>query len=457
MKSSLQTYIENPKKIGEGTYGCVHRPSLKCKDKKRINYEGKISKLGEKKVINDELGEYKIIDNIDKSSIFYPGKPDMCLPSQDKITLDAIDECSDFKSQEVNKYKMLVLNDGGENLEEFAKRIATEPDGRIQIEKFWIEAHRMFLGLSKFLDAGIVHHDLKHKNMVYNEKLNRINFIDFGLMTTMENIRKEAKKSKYGFCTRHWSFPPEMLFIDYHEYMQFADTEIKTARTKTKSEKTKRQLEFAKFLNELKDPDSHMNTIFLLTDPDFREKKQESFAVQQHTNEYYRMVMTALTKENYKEFLEKTISTIDSYGLATGLIYVLNKTRHLINEKMADDLYNLFFNMMNFNTMERISINDAMARYEDILQDNRILEKYKKHFENHVLVSDIQMESQKQLESIKIPNVKVSDYKLESDPVSECPKSTVFDKKKKKCMRTKRARSSNSKKTSTTTKKRTKI
>ena len=46
--------------IGEGTYGCVHKPSLKCK-KKRINYDNKISKVMKTKEANIELKEYKNI------------------------------------------------------------------------------------------------------------------------------------------------------------------------------------------------------------------------------------------------------------------------------------------------------------------------------------------------------------------------------------------------------------
>ena len=34
------------KVIGEGTYGCVHKPSLKCETTQQdINYDNKISKL----------------------------------------------------------------------------------------------------------------------------------------------------------------------------------------------------------------------------------------------------------------------------------------------------------------------------------------------------------------------------------------------------------------------------
>ena len=444
-KEGSRSLIETPPEvIGEGTYGCVHRPSLRCdkgKGTSKINYKGKISKLGTKKTINAEIAEYKTIDQVDKSAFFYPGTPNICRPMKDEPTLEAIDKCSDFESKKVDKYKLLIMNDGGENLEDFAKRVAASGDdisARSQMEKFWIEAHRMFLGLSKFLEAGIVHHDLKHKNIVYNQKLNRINFIDFGLMTTIETIRNESRRSIYGFSIRHWSFPPEMAFINYDAYLKI--TEKDPAKPSKSEEKTTRQKEYAKYLNELRDSNSHINTIFMITVPDFKEKKQESFYVQEHTNEYYRMIMTSLLKNEYNEFLDKTISTIDSYGLATGLIYVLNKTRFLIDEQLANDLFNLFSNMMNFNVMERISINDAMSRYEDILQNNRILEKYNKHFENHELISENNDIVQQSLSGIKIPDVNISDARLESDPESKCPPSTTFNKKKKRCIRSKRKR-----------------
>ena len=40
--------------IGEGAYGCVHKPSLICKDKK-INLKNKISKL-----MNNENAEVEL-------------------------------------------------------------------------------------------------------------------------------------------------------------------------------------------------------------------------------------------------------------------------------------------------------------------------------------------------------------------------------------------------------------
>lgn len=441
-----------PEVVGEGTYGCVHRPSLRCENKEDIDYSGKISKLGKKRHINEEIAEYDTIANIDKTNFFYTGKPDSCRPMRDPPTLAAIDKCRDFKAKKIAKYKLLVMKDGGENLEDyvnsFLSRRMETPMARNKIEKFWIEAQRMFLGVVRFLDAGIVHHDLKHKNIVYNESQNRINFIDFGLMTKANIIEDESRKSKYGFSIRHWSFPPELYFIDYKKYIKFAKTDATIPKNPKGStiqpKKTPRQKAFAEFLNELKDPKSNLNTFFAITDPYFAEQKSESFTIQKHTSEYYRMVMNVLQKSNYSEFLKKSISTIDSYGLAISFMFVLNKTRHLLDEPTANDLYNLFYDMLNFNVMERVGAADALSRYEDILQNRGILAKYNVSFENHELKTNaaaVTTQVKQSLGKIQIPDIKVTEEHLESDPKTRCPDGTGYDKKKKRCIESTSTRS----------------
>ena len=69
--------------IGEGAAGCVHKPSLECKNKK-IDYKNKVSKLMDIDNANDELDEYKLISKLDKNKDFYLGKPLSCLPAKTK-------------------------------------------------------------------------------------------------------------------------------------------------------------------------------------------------------------------------------------------------------------------------------------------------------------------------------------------------------------------------------------
>jgi len=50
--------------LGEGTYGCVIKPSLKCKTNKKINYSGRVSKVMRKKDADDEMNEMNKIKHI---------------------------------------------------------------------------------------------------------------------------------------------------------------------------------------------------------------------------------------------------------------------------------------------------------------------------------------------------------------------------------------------------------
>lgn len=409
-----------PAVIGEGSYGCVHRPSLHCnKTPKKFTYEGKISKIGKKKYINQEIKEYKTIDKVDKTAKFYPGKPKGCLPENDFTTLAAIDQCENYDAKDITKYKLLVMRDGGKNLEDFVK---SEPTAE-KMKKFWIEVHRLFLGLVKFLEAGVVHHDLKHLNIVYDSDNNRINFIDFGLMTTIDEIKTESNDSEYGFAKWHWSFPPEIIFYNKDEYTTIASG--------TKSTKKN---EYSKFIKEIKNPKSSINYFIEITNPkkthDKSNKKQKmppEFL--KHLEEYNNM-LEFVKPDTYNIFLDKSIETIDSYGLAHSLIYVLNETRDKIDSKMADDLYYLFYNMLNFNVFERVTITDALSRYEDILENSGLLKKYKKYFELHNLKERIDTPIPK---NITIPKIKISRQLLDVDPTISCPQNTQTNKHTKKC------------------------
>ena len=111
--------------IGEGSFGCVHKPSLKCK-KKNIDYNNKISKTMKKKHAITEMKEYKNISNIDKNNEFYLGKPIKCNINNIKSNIDSIKKCKDGKEflDQIDNLSLLVMEDGGVNLEMFAKEVS---------------------------------------------------------------------------------------------------------------------------------------------------------------------------------------------------------------------------------------------------------------------------------------------------------------------------------------------
>ena len=100
-----------PKVIGQGTYGCVLKPSLKCENKPDQNYDNKVSKILWRGDAKKEIGEYKKVDKADKDKEFYLGKPEICaLETPTGANRTAIESCdigSDVLA-DLNNYNLIV-------------------------------------------------------------------------------------------------------------------------------------------------------------------------------------------------------------------------------------------------------------------------------------------------------------------------------------------------------------
>jgi hypothetical protein len=124
------------KVIGEGAYGCVHKPSLKCnKTKEPIKYRNKISKILLKDDAIEEMNEYNIIANIDKNNGFFLGKPTMCSVKQTNENMNAISKCEKGYEflKKIDNTQLLIMDYGGDNLDtvsqEFSKMKKTKSKG----------------------------------------------------------------------------------------------------------------------------------------------------------------------------------------------------------------------------------------------------------------------------------------------------------------------------------------
>jgi serine/threonine protein kinase len=177
--------MSTPKVIGEGSYGCVHKPSLTCKNKPKLSYKNKVSKVLTKKAAKYELNEYKNVQKVDKKNDYYVGKPLACEIENTPVNIDSIQKCT-IGNDVINaltRHKLIIMGDGGINIEDYVKKIKKWTPSNVprkDTELFLLESLRLFTGLIKFKENGLVHHDLKPQNIVYNEETNRLNFIDFG-------------------------------------------------------------------------------------------------------------------------------------------------------------------------------------------------------------------------------------------------------------------------------------
>ena len=184
-----------PKVIGEGTYGCVLRPSLKCKEDIDIPYNERVSKILSLSDSKKELSEYNNIESVDAKNEFYLGKPVSCKIKNTLFSnLKAIQSCKIGSEvlKKMDKYSLIIMKDGGHSLDEYVEIMGTwaaSPENTKKCELFLLDSLRLFKGILIFKKNDLIHHDLKPQNIVYNEESNRLNFIDADAQIVVEPRR----------------------------------------------------------------------------------------------------------------------------------------------------------------------------------------------------------------------------------------------------------------------------
>uniref|UniRef100_A0A6C0L7B2 Protein kinase domain-containing protein n=1 Tax=viral metagenome TaxID=1070528 RepID=A0A6C0L7B2_9ZZZZ len=428
--------IKNAEVVGEGTYGCVHKPSLKCKNSPSISYINKVSKLLKKKDAETEMHEYDKLVEADKKKEYYLGKPDDCnVDEKNAENLMAIKNCKigadAFKK--LSGFKLLVMNDGGINLEKYTKKMSEWPISEMSselCEKFLLESLRLFHGLKVFEDYDLVHHDLKPQNIVYNETLNRTNFIDFGLMTSRKKITNEARKSTYDFALFHWSFPWEYEFINKKEFnnvVVFPENQDEIIEEIHEEIREKKGTYY-----------ENIKTFFYYAIDKYSGVTKYQKDCQEYVDSYGRTVKKNMLEMKYEKFLEASVRTIDVFGLGLSLNYWLHVAKKFLPSTLTSELGVLYNKMISAELAFRPFISDALIEMEKILTKNGLLQKYNKKIINHMVVDSNEVE-------IKTPSIehnvfdkiaKPNEALVRTDP-GECPEGMVKNDKGK-CVNIKR-------------------
>ena len=362
--------------IGEGKYGCVLKPSLKCrKTKKSFHYKNKISKIMKTSESATEMVEYDIMKRIDPSHQYYLGYPTKCSPKKTEMAKKSVKKCEHFSEKKLDEYDLLVMEYGGLNIKQFAhwvdKQSSNNSSKKYQkiMKDFWLECRRMFDGVLLLKKNGVLHNDLKPQNIVYDMKKKRTNFIDFGLTLFSKDVRKMCEESKYYNDSLHWSYPPEIILTNKDKFNKITEGE------KSHTQFSLREKEFKDFVKDVEDDqDGHINYFMEVTEKSFGyplESETESpllDMVKQHIEDFHTFLYKEIDEHSYDDFMNAFINTMDVYGLGVSLIYLLHRTADLIPETVAKQLNALFLRMLHFNVFQRIGPEEAKQEFETIIQ-----------------------------------------------------------------------------------------
>lgn len=177
--------------VGRGSYGCVYRPPMPCKNKKPIpNTIGKI--FANQTDEEDEKDAYSEMDKINTNNEFTPKSYGSCfvadkLTTKEKKELQECDLGISFGSSQ------FIMEDGGSDLD----------SSNLPFFEVLKNAGNIFEGLVKMEQMGFSHNDIKGLNIVYNKNTGRLLLIDFGLMTRYKDILEIPYNYLYPY------YPPE--------------------------------------------------------------------------------------------------------------------------------------------------------------------------------------------------------------------------------------------------------
>lgn len=369
--------------VAEGTYGCVYRPPIKCKN--GIKYPvGKISKLMTRRAAKNEEREYKLIKKADKTQKYYPGPPIRCDPDP----ADAKNEmtrgkCKLFeKDPKINKYNLLIYNDGGHDLKQF---IEHELDNYLavgsqeQTDRFFLNAYNLFQGIKLFLANDILHHDIKPQNIVFDSNTYRFNYIDFGLIQKKKKLKDDIISGN-AHESFHWSYPLEFGFLHLTKEYNFT-----------------RVVNFSPFEKDF---------IKILTDPAYKnqpnkyginpksfesvfkymEDRVNPFSKEDFIKEVFAGLVFCKSHYGYPVIIEKLLTNTDIYSLGFTMNYVLNAfyDSGAITQEQYIKYSKLFRKMCspNINDRAEYSIDQYVDWYERVLTETGVLSRLNKTISN---------------------------------------------------------------------------
>lgn len=221
-------YMNSEKKvIGEGTYGCVIRESLKCNNRKSPSfYENKVSKVMTTRSAKAELNEMKTIaktKGIDKYAL---SVPTLCKPSIDAEFIKVTKDCNNKHIKRAVRDRMyaqpnlslLILENGGNDLNTIKRKMYknfTLGDKK----KFFTGLLNLFDGLQFFIENDIIHYDIKAGNIVYNIHTGTAKFIDFGLANKISVVIEKCKKDNNWLAISHGYYPIESSCMNKSKFL----------------------------------------------------------------------------------------------------------------------------------------------------------------------------------------------------------------------------------------------
>ena len=200
-----------PKKIAEGSYGCVFDPPFRCNSGGPPDYTNLVSKVMNYIDAKEEMTEYTNINDIQGIKQYAITKPIQCIPklySDDIPNIKRSCENEKLKYGKSEDFDILLLENGGINLKQLVNSNFLNTENDEEQAKFFDSLLNLIDGLIFFQENEIIHHDIKLLNIVYKKTTGKSKYIDFGLMMTFTALKDKCRNNTDDMSTYWENFLP---------------------------------------------------------------------------------------------------------------------------------------------------------------------------------------------------------------------------------------------------------
>jgi serine/threonine protein kinase len=224
----------------------------------------------------------------------------------------------------------------------------------------------MLKGIALFQKHGILHHDVKPQNIVFNMKNEHIRFIDFGFMEKINAIKQKCIKNKHYIASYpFWSYPFEFPYLNKEKYMHIAERSVEDKREYFRSLVEKRMNDSSSKIAI----SCHVFFDFILRNHSESEKEK---MIEKYFNDFMNFIVYEMKPENYDAFLDKSIRTIDLFGVGITMQLMLSYSMDYFDSMKYAALEECIFNMMRPSLMHRYTIEEAMVELMKIMDSDSL-------------------------------------------------------------------------------------
>jgi len=225
--------------IGQGSYGCIFYPGIKCGRKQPKDPGQIVTKIQEESTsTRDEIEIGRLIQTIPKYQQFFAPIIENCTVNLSTVNSKAIEKCKiDLKNKKGHFMSNKIPYVGKFSIGKyFNKKIETISNQKIILKKGTNTVTKQVERLKRFLiklisshiyllesilllqTKNIIHFDIKENNVMYDLKQDIPIIIDFGLsiqmdkLKTVANYKNEFNYSNYETCIQ---WPIESVLLIY--------------------------------------------------------------------------------------------------------------------------------------------------------------------------------------------------------------------------------------------------